>query len=102
MTGHKKGVFAFVKENKPHVFLSGCTLHLIHIGAKKGGKVLPFVDDVLIDIFYFFNKSEKKDRQILKTFKTYVHLNKKMLKHVCNRWQCISMYCFLILIKIEK
>lgn len=60
MTGHKKGVFAFVKEKKPNVFLSGCTLHLIHIGAKKGGKVLPFVDDVLIDIFYFFLTKAKK------------------------------------------
>ena len=54
MTGHKKGVFTFEKEKQPQVFLSGCTLHLINIGAKKGKKILPSVDDVLMEIFLFF------------------------------------------------
>ena len=58
MTGHKKRVFAFVKQSQ---VLSGFTLHFIHIGAKKkGGKVLSSMDDVLVDIFYLFNKTEKK------------------------------------------
>ena len=35
MTGHNKEVFAFVKEKQPQIFLAGCTLHLVHIGAKK-------------------------------------------------------------------
>ena len=38
MVGSKKGVFAYIKEqpgcNK--LFLAGCTLHLVHLGAKKG------------------------------------------------------------------
>ena len=36
MTGCHKGVFAFITRKNPAVYLAACTLHLVHIGAKKG------------------------------------------------------------------
>ena len=35
MTGQHKGVYAYVKQKQPNVYLSGCVLHLIHISAKR-------------------------------------------------------------------
>jgi hypothetical protein len=44
MTGRHKGVYAYVKEKQPTVYLSGCVLHLIHISAKKTADALPSID----------------------------------------------------------
>ncbi|CAC5395890.1 unnamed protein product [Mytilus coruscus] len=35
MTGKHKGVIAFARRKHPDIFLAGCTLHLVHIAAKK-------------------------------------------------------------------
>lgn len=90
MTGHKKGVFAYVKEKQPSVFLSGCALHLVHIGAKKAATALPPIDDLLIDIYYYFNKSDKRKAEFKGTQDMYDTQQKKMLKHVCTRWLSIA------------
>jgi hypothetical protein len=58
MTGQHKGVYSFMKKKQPEIYLSGCVLHLVHISAKKAAGALPSVDDVLIDVYYYFNKSE--------------------------------------------
>ncbi|XP_021346237.1 uncharacterized protein LOC110445779 [Mizuhopecten yessoensis] len=91
MTGHKKGVFAFVKQKQPHIFLAGCTLHLVHIAAKKAAAAaLPPVDDILVDIYYFFHKSDKRRSAFKGTQALYDLEQKKMLKHVCTRWLSIG------------
>jgi hypothetical protein len=94
MVGHKKGVFAFIKEKQPRVFLSGCPLHLVHIAAKKAAQCLPPIDDVLVDIFYYFNKSEKRKSEFKGTQVLYDVEQRKMLKHVCTRWLSIARYTF--------
>lgn len=61
MTGSKGGVIAFMKEKHPAACLMGCVCHLIHIAAEKGAGALPFnVDDKLVDIWYYLNKSSKR------------------------------------------
>lgn len=90
MTGCKKGVYAFAKEKHPNIYLAGCTLHLIHIAAKKAATALPPVDDALIDIYYYFQKSETRKRDFKGTQKIYDTDQKKMLKHVCTRWLSIG------------
>ena len=50
MTGGKKGVIAFCQEKNGELYLAGCTLHLVHIAARKAYEVLPPIDDVMIDI----------------------------------------------------
>lgn len=98
MTGCHKGVFAYVKEKQPSVFLSGCVLHLIHISAKKAAEALPSIDDVLIDIYYYFNKSDSR-KLLFKGSQDLCDLEqKRMLKHVCTRWlsigRCIERLLF--------
>ncbi|XP_021376724.1 uncharacterized protein LOC110465317 [Mizuhopecten yessoensis] len=90
MTGHKKGVFAFVKEQQPQVYLSGCPLHLVHIAARKAAEALSAIDEVLVDIYYYFNKSDKRKSEFRGTQSLYDVDQKKMLKHVCTRWLSIG------------
>ena len=92
MTGNKKGVFAYVKECHPNIYLAGCTLHLIHIAARHGANCLPNVDELLIDIHYYFNKSDKRKKEFRGTQDLYSKDQKKMLKHVCTRWLSIGRY----------
>ena len=58
MVGLKKGVFAFMKKKNEQMYLSGCTLYLIHIAAEKAADTLCCpVDEIMIDIFHYLKKS---------------------------------------------
>lgn len=92
MIGHKKGVFAYMKEKQPNLYLSGCPLHLIHIAAKKAADVLPAVDDLLVDVYYFFNKSDKRKSEFRDVQDLCDLDQKRMIKHVCTRWLSIGRY----------
>lgn len=92
MTGHKKGVIAFARKKHPDIFLAGCTLHLVHIAAKKAAESLPPVDEALTDIYYYFNKSDTRKQEFRGTQELYDVDQKKNLKHVCTRWLSISRY----------
>jgi len=71
MTGVHKGVISFIREKQPDVFLLRCPCHLIHLSAQKAYNELHFktrVDEVLVDIYYYMDKSAKR-LQHLKNFK---------------------------------
>ena len=90
MTGNKKGVIAFIERKQPSIYLSGCPLHLVHIAAKKAAGCLPPVDDVLVDIYDYFNKSDKRKSEF-KDVQELCDLDQlKMIKHVCTRWLSIG------------
>ena len=60
MVGQKLGVMGNIKDHNKQVFSSGCLCHLIHIAAEKASQELPFsLDNVLIDIYYYLDKSSK-------------------------------------------
>ena len=92
MTGWKKGVISFVRHQQEHVHMSGCCLHLVHLGAKKGASCLPPVEDILVDIFYYFKKSVNRQTELKHLQVLYDVDQRKMLKHVCTRWLNISRY----------
>ena len=91
MTGSKKGVVAFCKEKNPEIFLSGCTLHLVHIGAEKGADVLPVSpSDLLSEIYHYFKKSSLRSHRLVQFQELHNKEVQKMLKHVPTRWLSIS------------
>ena len=84
-------MIAFCKEKNPKMFLSGCTLHLVHIAAEKGASVLPIDPaDLLTDIYFYFNKRSLRSARFssLQDFHNKEQL--KMLKHVSTRWLSIG------------
>ena len=90
MTGSKKGVIAFVWEKHPDVFMAGCCLHLVHIAAHKGAICVSAVEYVLMDIYYYFQKSGKRQHEFAALQQMYDIDQKRMLKHVCTRWLSIG------------
>lgn len=92
MTGSKNGVAAILKLHQENVIVLGCACHLLHLAAEKGSKGLQMnVDEILVDIYYYLDKSSKrKDR--LKEFQKLCDTDvKKVLKHVCTRWLSLGV-----------
>eukprot|EP00745_Piridium_sociabile_P015859 TRINITY_DN23683_c0_g2_i1.p1 TRINITY_DN23683_c0_g2~~TRINITY_DN23683_c0_g2_i1.p1 ORF type:complete len:488 (+),score=133.55 TRINITY_DN23683_c0_g2_i1:473-1936(+) len=80
----------FVKGKQEKVFLSGCTLHMVHNGAKQAAKVLPPIESALTDIYYYFDKSCDRKARFKGTQELYDVELRKILKHGCTRWLSIG------------
>lgn len=95
MLGKKRGVIAHLKEKNPHLIAFGCLCHLLNLAAQKGAKTLPIsFDEILIDIYYYFHRSVKRNLKY-KTFQQMFGSDEnKILKHCVTRWlslgKCIS------------
>lgn len=92
MTGIHKGVFSFMKEKQPEIHLARCCLHRVHIAAKKGAACLPPVEDILIDVFNYFQKSVNRQTELKDSQDLYNTEQRKVLKHVCTRWLSIGRF----------
>ena len=95
-TGVHKGVFSFIKEKNPDCLMSGCTLHLVHLAAEKAAHQLPYNPaDLLIDIYYYMQKSSVRQGNLKKWQQYYEQEERCVLKHVVTRWlsigRCITM-----------
>nr|XP_042908049.1 glutamine synthetase cytosolic isozyme-like [Parasteatoda tepidariorum] len=87
MQGKRNGVIAHLKQQHDSLISARCACHLINLAAEKAAAILPInVDEILVDIYYYINKSAKR-KDALKHFQALhdkeVH---KILKHVCTRW----------------
>ena len=91
MMGIHKGVKAFVEKKQLGVYIAGCPCHLIHIGAEKAAQTLPVaVEELLIDIFYYLDKSTKRSLAF-KEFQMICGVEtRKILKHAATRWLSLS------------
>eukprot|EP00057_Strongylocentrotus_purpuratus_P009553 XP_011664027.1 PREDICTED: uncharacterized protein LOC105438204 isoform X1 [Strongylocentrotus purpuratus] len=87
MLGKHKGVAAYAKEQNANIFIAGCSCHLIHLAAQKGSQKLKFpLDDLLVDVFYYIDKSSLRHQAIIRLQKEHGVATKKILKHVSTRW----------------
>lgn len=60
MMGGEKGVKAFIEKEVPSVITIGCPCHLIHLAAgKAAGQLSVDVEGLLIDVYYYMEKSTK-------------------------------------------
>ena len=83
MQGANAGVAAFVKEFNPSVFFIGCPCHLMKIVAQNWAKALKCqLDDLILDIFYYIEKSSKRNQGIKKCQEKFGVPLKTILKHV--------------------
>ena len=91
MTGKNKGVISFIREKHSNIFLSGCPCHLIHIAAEKSAKGLPVaVDELLIDVYYYLDKSTKRNKALSEFQELCGTGTRKILKHCSTRWLSLS------------
>ena len=91
MVGKECGVFGYMLKQHSEMYLSGCVCHLIHIAAEKGAASLPFnISQLLVDVFYYLDKSSKRQGD-LKCFQLLHDMKEtKILKHVATRWLSIG------------
>ena len=87
MVGKHNSVLLRVKEKQPHVYSQGCVCHLANLALLAGVKALPVdVDDFLVDLFYYFEKSAKR-KEDLREFQHLTDTKQlKVLKHCKTRW----------------
>ena len=58
MMGKTKGVAAFLLKKAPSLYILGCACHLIHLAAAKAASALTVkVDELLVDVYYYLDKS---------------------------------------------
>ncbi|XP_041375078.1 uncharacterized protein LOC121387962 [Gigantopelta aegis] len=87
MQGKHQGVAHYLHKEHSDMYILGCPCHLMHLAAQKACSKLPAsLDELLVDIFYYLDKSSKR-KQSLQCFQL---LNgketRKILKHVSTRW----------------
>jgi len=92
MMGKLNGVAAFLSKKAPAVYMLGCVCHLSHLAASKAANALVVkVDELLIDIFYYLDKSSKRHQELQHFQKLHDVEIHKILKHVSVRWLSIGI-----------
>jgi hypothetical protein len=87
MSGMGKGVAGHISRVQPSVYFMGCACHLMNIAAQKAANVLPCpVSDVLIDMFFYLDKSANRKQQLKEFQGLYGDDTRKILKLVNTRW----------------
>ena len=85
MTDQHKGVYGYMKKHHENLHLAGCPCHLLHRAAERACSELPFnIDEVLVDVYYYLDKSSKRQASLEKFQEDVKHQN--ILKHVATRW----------------
>ena len=75
----------------PDIFISGCPCHLAYISAMKANNAFSDdvglnVEDILIDLYYWFDKSSKRKGKLSEYFDFCDQDYQQVLKHVSIRW----------------
>lgn len=83
MMGSKKGVISFIRRKQPDIIAIGCPCHLINLAALKAADALPIrMDELLVDIFYYMDKSAKRVNRFKELQSLYEVKVHKILKRV--------------------
>lgn len=92
MTGRHKGVASYIHKVNSSVYINGCVCHLMHLAADKAAATLSYcIEDLLIDSYYFLDKSSCR-KQELKKFQNLCGVDThKILKHVSTRWLSLGL-----------
>ena len=98
MIGKRNSVASrFLEKN--NIFIGGCHCHFAHLAASKAHDVFCDyialnVENVMIDLYYWFDKSAKRKGKLREYFEFCNHEYQGILKHLSVRWlsleKCIS------------
>ena len=84
MIGRNNSIAPRCKARNPNIFVAGCLCHLADIAATEGNGLN--VENVLIDLYYWFDKSSKQKGKLLEYFEFCDQEYQNILKHVFTHW----------------
>ena len=84
MIGRNNSIASCCKARNPNIFVAGCSCHLADIAATEGNGLN--VENVLIDLYYWFDKSSKQKGKQVEYFEFCDQEYQNILKHVFTRW----------------
>ena len=94
--GIRDSIKTRVLRQNPAVYFNGCPCHIIHNAAQKAGEsftgVSGFdVEEFVIDLFYWFDKSTKR-KNGLQSYCTFCNQDyRSIVKHVSTRWLSLEV-----------
>jgi len=91
MIGAHNSLASRCKGRNPEIYVAGCPCHLAHIAASHAHDAFAqvagiHVEDLLIDIFYWFDKSTKRKGVLAEYMEFCDQEYAKILKHGSTRW----------------
>ena len=91
MIGCNNSIASCCKTKNQSIFISGCPRHFAHLAATAANdsftEVIDVnVEDVLIDCYYWFDKSSKRKGKFAEYFEFSYKEHQQVLKHVTCRW----------------
>ena len=99
MIGKNNSIASRFLERNENVFITGCPCHLGHTAASNSDDAFSEyiginVEDVMVDLFYWFDKSAKRKGKLKEYFEFCNQEYQGVLKHLSARWlslkRCIS------------
>ena len=99
LVGKRNSLTSRFKDKNSEIFIIGCPSHLSHIAAShandKFSEVLGLnVGNLCINIFYWFDKSSKRNGKLIEYFQFCDQEYQSVLKHASVRWlsleKCVS------------
>ena len=84
--GKNNSFASWCRQRNPDIFVSGCPCHLVHIAARNGHDSFVNIEDLHIDLYYWFERSTKRKGVLLEYMELCGHEYAKILKHVSTRW----------------
>ena len=85
-----------VQQQNPAIYFMGCPCHMVHNTATKGAQAFQGetgfdVEDILVDLYYWFNKSTKRIHQ-LSEFCDFCDVKyREVIKHVSTHWLSLEL-----------
>ena len=95
MVGEKSGVAGYLHSKNKDINIIGCPCHRLNLAALKAANSLPHkLDQLLIDIYFFLDKSSKRVARLKELQDILGCQSHEIMKHVNTRWlslgPCIS------------
>lgn len=85
-----------IQARNSSVYFNGCPCHMIHNAAQKGAEQFSVVtgfdvEEVVVDIFYWFDKSTKRKNSLKEYCQFCDHSYRSVIKHVSTRWLSLEL-----------
>ena len=104
MIGARNTVVSRCKDKNPNIFIAGCPCHLVASEANDAFSEVTSmnIESIVIDLFYWFDKSSKRKGKLAKYFDFYDQEYQQILKHISFRWLSLERCVDRVLKKLPS